>query len=659
VAGLVPVVALLFLPAWPAAKEFALATGTTGLALVWGWRRARGREASPVPPLAAPLAALVGAGALSIVNAAVPWDSVRGLYVTALLILAYLVVAEAGPRGDQLVLAGVALTATTVALVGIAQVLAPARFTAWAAEGRAIGTLGNTNYAGAFLAPSLVVALGLGLAPRDRLQRGLLGLAVALIGTGLVLTRARGAWVGAAAGMAALLALAARARLGRWDRQRLLVSAAVLAGALVAAELILRSAGQSVGKTLATLLDPAYPSNAARLAWWAGSLRLAQDAPLLGVGPGNFPAAYVPLIDRPDEYYPAGLRGDTGVLANVEHPHNELVNFAAERGLVGLGVLVWAGAALLRVARPRLAAPGGEAWLAATATAALLAGLVHGQFFYVLREPATATLLAVLLGVLARPTGPSGPRPWWDRGAAAGVALAAVLAWAPLALAPAVAAGEGQAGRSASRDGDQASAAAALARARAWEPRNSAWAFEVGLAQLRLERPDAAVRELEAGLQLNPSDLASLNNLGVALMQSKRLAAAREVYRRGLAMNPRFASAYQNLGIIAMEEGRAAEAVGHLTRAVALLGRHPAAEYNLGVALARTGDRLRAAAAFRKAVALDPSLARAWYALAQVEASHGRLAEARQALGRAIAASPGLRQSARADPLLAGLLDGG
>jgi O-antigen ligase len=71
-----------------------------------------------------------------------------------------------------------------------------------------------------------------------------------------------------------------------------------------------------------------------RAAHWLAGVRMFAAHPLLGVGIGNYSAAY-PL------YHPRGW------YASLEHAHNYLINIAAEAGVVGLAAyLLLAGSAL-------------------------------------------------------------------------------------------------------------------------------------------------------------------------------------------------------------------------------------------------------------------------------------------------------------------------
>ncbi len=67
-----------------------------------------------------------------------------------------------------------------------------------------------------------------------------------------------------------------------------------------------------------------------RITFWKAGLRIASDFPLFGTGPGTTPWVYphYRLPESPDN-------------VQVDHLHNEYLEFLSENGVVGLGLLVW------------------------------------------------------------------------------------------------------------------------------------------------------------------------------------------------------------------------------------------------------------------------------------------------------------------------------
>ena len=132
---------------------------------------------------------------------------------------------------------------------------------------------------------------------------------------------------------------------------------------------------------------------------WGTLPRLALDHPLLGVGPGQFAAAYPPYRDPAERQLSDRFLGERAQ-SEVEHAHNDWLQGPLEVGLVG-GAL-W----LLLLALTALRAAAGlrgdalNAALGAAALAVLVNALLRAPLLY---NPGAAPLAFALFGaVLAR-----------------------------------------------------------------------------------------------------------------------------------------------------------------------------------------------------------------------------------------------------------------
>jgi O-antigen ligase len=124
-------------------------------------------------------------------------------------------------------------------------------------------------------------------------------------------------------------------------------------------------------------------ANNGRFSFWARAAQLIEDAPWLGVGPGNFAHYRLPGI-----YSPA-------------HPHNTLLQVAAEWGLpaaalasalVLWGLYVWARA------RRAGGADDGSPQVAVAITASLAAGVAHSFIDGIAVMPLSQTFGALVVG---------------------------------------------------------------------------------------------------------------------------------------------------------------------------------------------------------------------------------------------------------------------
>ncbi len=229
-----------------------------------------------------------------------------------------------------------------------------------------------------FVATLAVAAVGLALArsARARAAEAALPLVVVPVAAwALVVSQTRSAWIGAAAGLAALAALALlRAPRMLW--------AAVAAGAA----LLLVSPGGI--RSRLTVLDE---SSRDRYYMWQAGLDMVLDRPVFGQGPGMVEVVYERFKwpEAPNPRQP--------------HLHNNVMQLAAERGLPGLVFFLWwvgvAFVAALREAQRAAASGRGAGWGAAGALAALVAVFVGGLFEYNLGDSEVLMLVLLLTAV--------------------------------------------------------------------------------------------------------------------------------------------------------------------------------------------------------------------------------------------------------------------
>jgi O-antigen ligase len=276
------------------------------------------------------------------------------------------------------------------AAVGLAQSAlgaGPASFAVAAGFSRAFGTFGMPNSYAGYLEMTfpLALALSVWLAGRiaarrpdwrPSLARRVAWLAVpataVLLLLGILASFSRGAWLGTAAGMATMVALAGRRSLVTGAVAGLVLAAllAIGGGTLLPADLADRVT--SVGESLSyrdvrrMVITPDNWAVAERLAMWEAGLSMARSAPVLGVGAGNYNVVYR-QHNVPQFIFSQG------------HAHNYYIHAAAETGMIGLVayglVLVAAWADVGRALR-RLT----DGWLRAItvgAGGALAAVMVH------------------------------------------------------------------------------------------------------------------------------------------------------------------------------------------------------------------------------------------------------------------------------------------
>ena len=304
----------------------------------------------PRLPLLLPLCVYAGVGLVSLVGAPAPDEGLKEILKWAEIILVVVIVASECARGRATWLVAAVLAAGAAqAALGYWQYdlrgIGPTHFQI-GAHYRAYGTFEQPNPFGGFLGLLWPLAAGLALAatarawhtrrPRAWLLAGVTGGAALLMLVGLYTSLSRGAWLGAAA--------AAVAVAGAVPRRRLLGVGLVVGGGLLFLGLL--RAGlvpASITTRLADVGDIFAVSDVRgatitvdnfaileRLAHWQAAASMARDHPWLGVGLGNYGAAYplYSLLNWPNA---------------LGHAHNIYLNTLAETGVLGLAayLILW------------------------------------------------------------------------------------------------------------------------------------------------------------------------------------------------------------------------------------------------------------------------------------------------------------------------------
>lgn len=424
-------------------------------------------------------------------------------------------------------------------------------------------------------------------------------------------------FAGAAALGAALLVATAVTR----DSRKLLALAALLVALGFAAGRILprpTSAPREAGTPIAGVENTG--GFEVRRLIWARVPALLADAGWLGVGPGQFAAAFPPYRD-PREIEISSLgRRLPGQETEVQHAHNDYLQAFCDAGPLG-GLLFLALAALaawraLRILRE-----------AADERAALALGLLAVLANGMLREPLTnnpvsALLAFALLGAVCTPARQEfPPRPRVTQFAAVAVASLAVALLIPSALAIGL---HGRALRNYFEQGRPPERLAFVLDARP----DSVVARGLAAREAQTREADAptgaAAEAWRAVLALRPHSLEAWMQLGLTDVRAGQVEPARAAWLRALALDPGHPGLLRNLALLEARHGDAELSKSYLSR--------------LGVPYER---------AFRDyatGALLELDIARGWELLGQVD-ERWRELDAERAHNFARAASEGLSEA--------------
>jgi O-antigen ligase len=212
-----------------------------------------------------------------------------------------------------------------------------------------------------------VVALG---------RRWLVPLSV--VGAALILSFTRSAWLGALGGFLAVALLLPR---------RILIGVVLPVG-LVA----LAASGLIYHRVSMSFEQPNFSPDSSRLAMAVIGFRMIQDHPLFGVGP-----------ERIHTEFPRYYQGNDLANFYYGHLHNNIVQIAAERGLLCLAAFLWLIFEIYADLGRMLKTAGDETrWTILSAIAAVTGFLIAGFFEYNFGD---SEVLLLLLFIISLPYG--------------------------------------------------------------------------------------------------------------------------------------------------------------------------------------------------------------------------------------------------------------
>ena len=287
-----------------ALSQIFLACAILAFAAEWIITRRRLR----FPPIAAPLLLFMLLTATSLAFSPEPYfgrAAISKFWLFAIIPLVVNSFSKEDVRQTYFVLFGLSVIA---ALLVIGQFLIIGQVSV---ETRLTGFMGHwMTLSGELM---LVFIAGTGCLLFATLRRPWLWLAgLALLGVALFMTLTRSVWLATVAGVAVLLLMR------HWHWKTFAAVGFAVGGLAIAAPDVIQ-------KRITSMWDASDPSNYARLAIWKAGSRMVEAHPLFGVGPQRISRIFY-------DYHPVQADRNRSGFYPV-HMHNNLVQFAAERGI--------------------------------------------------------------------------------------------------------------------------------------------------------------------------------------------------------------------------------------------------------------------------------------------------------------------------------------
>jgi tetratricopeptide (TPR) repeat protein/serine/threonine protein kinase len=147
--------------------------------------------------------------------------------------------------------------------------------------------------------------------------------------------------------------------------------------------------------------------------------------------------------------------------------------------------------------------------------------------------------------------------------------------------------------------------------------------------ELRIKRQfDDAIREYRFAVRLKPDNVWAYNGLGLVLRDQGNRDEAISEYRKAIELDPKLSLPHTNLGLVLQDQHKLDEAAAEHRKAVELDPKSVYALASLGNLLREQGKREEAEAEYRQALELDPKYASSHNGLAIVLNDEGKRDEA-------------------------------
>lgn len=177
------------------------------------------------------------------------------------------------------------------------------------------------------------------------------------------------------------------------------------------------------------------------------------------------------------------------------------------------------------------------------------------------------------------------------------------------------------------------------------EPDNTAAMYLQGVAYLKGDRLEAALKSFSGTAQRDPKHVRALFNRAVTLSRLKQIEDAESAYRQVIAVQPRHFEAHYNLGWLLLDREQPEGAETVFSDAISLAGGSSRARtyFGLGVAQGRQKKLKEARESYTKAVEFKPAYIRPRFNLALLDIDEGTeesLERARKTLKDVVALQP-------------------
>lgn len=274
---------------------------------------------------------------------------------------------------------------------------------------RSFSTYGNPDLLGGFLMFSTFISIGLALAEKHLVWRGIYWFGFLLNGVVLITAFTRSAWVGSVVGFAFIVLFAIWQKTG-WKTEDWVFAGTTVTLVLAAIVASLKNANEvmNFGQRVASIFKFGEGSAKTRFQIWEAAIGAVKDRPIFGFGPDTFRLVF-------PKYKPIEYVKDAGYLSVADNVHNYPLQLAAGIGIPGVllmyGIFGWAAWRSAPVVFNREGGP--HRIILASFWTACAAYIVH--LFFGLSVTGATFLLWTSMAIVLAPTATAievRPKPW-------------------------------------------------------------------------------------------------------------------------------------------------------------------------------------------------------------------------------------------------------
>ncbi|MDX9701741.1 MAG: tetratricopeptide repeat protein [Candidatus Auribacterota bacterium] len=493
---------------------------------------------------------------------------------------------------------------------------------------------GNKNFAAQFVVGAVPFAAYTAYVYRKNLAGPLCAAVFFLLIFFLIVTRKRGAWVASTTALLAgsiLLSSYMRCRpslLHDISRsviiekfKRFVLPGLICFTVLMCSVYILPHFGQSGAKIkpmkldfreeLKSIAETEKGSANWRLTAWRNTLLMIAHNPFFGVGLNNWQFNY-PLYARKGK-----IDTDFNEERQAKRVHNDYLQFAAELGIVGLGLFLWFLGSMLHTAWILVFKRDDAEWsfIGITGITAIIAIMMDALFCFPMQEGLPPFFLAIVSSMIV-----FGYVHQENRQAKV---FKKIPLWVTCALFAAV----------------------------LWFLFTTVWGYRLCKADYfflegkrlnKSEMFEQSLRPLRTAVKLNPYNFRIYSLLGRSLNELQQYYESVDVNKRALELHPNYINCMNNLGNALRGVHRIDEAIEMYLHALDLFPDFAEAYNNLGIGYKEKGDNEAARKQYLKAIEIDPNYEKAYNNLANICLAEDRIDEAIEYYKKAIEFNPSL-----------------